>query len=109
MPFFVRYTVVKNLQKASELPQLHVQLEYHVTTLLCSGLIEVIFATVTMGEQLNSKMTSTLKKSAVVKVAFVLYSLGFTRENRCGYEIPYWTVLGACSNIFPPRCYSAEG
>jgi len=59
-PFFIRHTVVKNLQKASELPKGNVQLEYRVTTLLCSRLIEVIFATVTMGEQTssNSKVTS---------------------------------------------------
>ena len=37
VPFFVRHTVVKNLQKASELPKGHVQLECHVTTLLCSS------------------------------------------------------------------------
>jgi hypothetical protein len=49
-PFFVRHTVVKNLQKAFELPKGHVQLEYHVTTLLCSRLIEVICATVTVVE-----------------------------------------------------------
>jgi hypothetical protein len=50
VPLFVRHTVVKNLQKASELPRGHVQLEYHVTTLLCFRLIGVILATVTMGE-----------------------------------------------------------
>jgi hypothetical protein len=104
VPFFVRHTVVKNLQKASELPKGPVQLEYNVTTLLYSGLIEVIFATVTMGEwaSSNTKMSSARKKYAVVKVAFLLCSLEFTRENPCGYGISYWTVLALAATSFHP-------
>jgi len=48
------------------------------------------------------------KKRAVVKVVFLFYGFEFTRANLCGYEISYWTVLGACSIIFPSRSYSAE-
>ena len=50
VPFLIRHTIVKNVQKASELSEGHVQLDYHVTTLLCFRLIAVILATVTMGE-----------------------------------------------------------